>query len=434
MTIMMPDYLERLNALHPQKIDLSLGRTQALLAKLGHPERRLPLVIHVAGTNGKGSTIAFMRAMLEAAGKAVHVFTSPHLIRFHERIRIGGDLVDDATLEAACAHVEAVNAGEPITFFEITTAIALWLFAEHKADVLLLEVGLGGRFDSTNVIDHPTACVITPISMDHREFLGDTIEKIAFEKAGIIKNGAPLIIAQQDERAISVCLKEAGKQGAEPRIGGQDFMVGEENGRLIYQEEEALIDLPLPRLAGRHQHINAATAIATLRAIWGDKLPHAALAEGLQTAQWPGRLQRLTGALAKLAPPGAELWLDGAHNADGARVLAEAMGEMESHHPRPLILLCGMMARKDAMEILSPFAGLAQALYALPVTHSGAREPAEIAQVAREIGIPAAQAGDLRQTLRFIHAQGWNTPPRLLLMGSLYLAGEALEADGSLPT
>jgi dihydrofolate synthase / folylpolyglutamate synthase len=430
MTSPMPDYLERLNALHPRKIDLSLGRTQALLAKLNHPERRLPPVIHVAGTNGKGSTIAFMRAMLEAAGKAVHVFTSPHLIRFHERIRIGGDLVDDATLEAACTHVEAVNAGEPITFFEITTVIALWLFAEYKADVLLLEVGLGGRFDATNVVDHPAASVITPVSMDHREYLGDTIEKIAFEKAGIIKKGVPAIIAQQDERAIEVLMKEAARHRAPPRIGGQDFTVGEENGRFIYQEEAALIDLPLPRMAGRHQHINAATAIATLRAIWGDRIPQGAIAEGLQTAHWPGRLHRLTGALAKLAPIGAELWLDGAHNADGARVLAEAMGEMETHHPRPLILMCGMMARKDAAEILKPFAGLAQALYALPIVHSGAREAVEIEEKARDLGIPAALAGDIRQTLRFIAAQNWQTPPRILLMGSLYLAGEALEADG----
>lgn len=430
-------FLARFQALHPKKIDLTLGRTERLLEKLGNPERKLPPLIHVAGTNGKGSTIAFMRAMLEASGARVHVFTSPHLVRFNERIRLGrvggGVLVTDEQLAAACARVEAVNAGDPITFFEITTALAFDLFHQHPADFVLMEVGLGGRFDSTNVVQHPAATVITPISIDHREFLGDTVEKIALEKAGILKRGAPAILAEQDQAAIDVCLREAARLGVTPLVGGQDFQAYEERGRLVYQAEDRVLDLPLPRLVGRHQILNAATAITALLKVAPARMTHAAIEAGLQAVEWPGRFQRLTGRLSQLAPEGSELWLDGGHNADGARVLAEALSALEERSPRPLVLIAGTMARKNAAEILQPFVGLVQEFLAVEVPHEGARPAAEMAAAARVLGIPAAQAGSIEESLAYLTARHWPEPPRIVITGSLYLAGDVLVADGSLP-
>jgi dihydrofolate synthase/folylpolyglutamate synthase len=427
------DFLARFAALHPKKIDLSLGRTERLLEKLGNPHHRLPRVVHVAGTNGKGSTLAFLRAMLEASGARVHVFTSPHLVRFNERVRLAGHLVTDAVLEAACDRIERVNAGDPITFFEITTALAFDLFAAHPADFTLIEVGLGGNFDSTNVIPAPEVAVITPISLDHREFLGDTVEKIASEKAGIIKPGAKVVIAEQDELALRVLARAARRAQATTLIGGQDFHAHEEGGRLLYQAEDLLLDLPLPRLMGRHQLTNAATAITALRQLAPERATLAAISGGLQKVEWPGRFQRLTGRLTKRVPQGAELWLDGAHNADGARVLAESLVELEEKSPRPLVLVAATMARKDAGEILTPFVGLAQELLAVPLAHEGARVPGELASAARSLGIPAAEAGTLEETLAFLTARPWPKPPRILIIGSLYLAGEVLQADGSLP-
>lgn len=431
-------YLARFAALHPTLIDLSLGRIKALLAKLGHPERRMPKVIHVGGTNGKGSTIAFLRAMLEATGQRVHVFTSPHLVSFHERIRLGapggGILVSEDQLVAAFEHVEQVNAGAPITFFEITTAAAFWLFAENPADVTLIEVGLGGAFDATNVFDRPAATITTPVSMDHREHLGDTVEKIAETKAGILRRGVPAIIAPQDLTPSMVLQRIAEKTGARAVIGGQDFSIHEEQGRLIYQDEAGLIDLPLPRLRGRHQHVNAGTAIAALRAVFGPGFPTEAIEKGLATVEWPARLQRLGGTLKSLAPAEAELWLDGGHNEDGARVLAEAISELEDRQPRPLILIIGMMARKDARAILEPFRSLAQEIYAVDIPDTPMARPAgELAQTAREMGLNAACAGTVTETLRFLGARFWPVAPRILIAGSLYLAGEVLKADGTLP-
>jgi dihydrofolate synthase/folylpolyglutamate synthase len=431
-------YLARFQTLHPKLIDLSLGRIEALLARMDHPERRIPPVIHVAGTNGKGSTIAFMRAMLEAAGRRVHVYTSPHLVRFHERIRIGrpggGVLVDEAELVAAFERAERANAGADITFFEITTAVAFDLFARNPADVTLLEVGLGGRLDTTNVVEKPLASVITPVSMDHREHLGDTIEKIAFEKAGIIKPGVPLIIAEQDERAVGAHLEVARRLRAPALLGGQDFQAHEERGRLIYQDDTALLDLPLPRLLGRHQIGNAATAIATLRRVFGSALPQAAIEAGLQSVQWPARFQRLTGPLVRLAPSGAEVWLDGGHNADGARAIAETITALEERNARPLILLLAIMARKDVGEILHPFKGLAQEVHAVELAHEGARPATELAAAARELGLPATAGGSVSDVLRLLAARDWPSPPRILIAGSLYLAGDVLAADGARPT
>ena len=433
------EVLARLPALHPKLIDLSLDRMLRLLADLGHPEARLPPVIHVAGTNGKGSTVAFLRAMLEAAGLVVHVYTSPHLVRFNERVRLGrpggGRIIDDAEFAAVLERCESVNAGQPISFFEITTAAAFMAFSEHPADVLLLEVGLGGRLDATNVIDRPAVTVVTPVSFDHPEFLGDTVDKIAAEKAGILKRGVPAVFAAQNETALTVLTAQAARLGAPTSIGDQDFATREEHGRLIYEDERGLLDLPLPKLAGRHQLGNAGTAIAALRAFRSD-FPAAAIAEGLGTAAWPARLQRLArGVVPDHAPLEAEIWLDGGHNAEGGRVLAEAMGEREDRQSRPLVLICGMLATKDPRTFLENFADLTQELIAVPAGdgHSG-RDPAEIAAAALAVGVPAAACGTVMEALAFLSARPWPLPPRILITGSLYLAGDVLKLNGTPPT
>ena len=429
--------LSRLLTLHPKRIDLSLGRTERLLEALGRPDLRLPPTIHVAGTNGKGSTLAFLRAMLEAAGQRVHVYTSPHLLRFNERIRLGaeggGKLVDDERLKAALERCEAANGGQPITFFEITTAAAFSLFAETPADWLLLETGLGGRYDATNVIANPQATIVTSISLDHLEFLGDTVEKIAYEKAGIFKRGAPAIIGFQSEPAAQVLEREARRVGAPLIVAGQDFHIREENGRLVFEDERGLLDLPLPRLAGRHQHENAAGAIAALRAVVPD-IPTAAIEAGLTRAEWPARLQRLMrGRIVDLAPPGAEVWLDGGHNEDGGRVLAEAMAEFHDKAPRPLVLICGAQTTKDVRALLKHFVGLAREVVAVPVEgEHKSWPPEEVAALARAEGIPAAAAANAEEALKLIATRRFDAPPRVLIAGSLYLAATVLAANGSL--
>jgi dihydrofolate synthase / folylpolyglutamate synthase len=424
--------LTRFAPLHPKKIDLSLGRIERLLGELGAPQKRLPPVVHVAGTNGKGSTIAFMRAALEAAGKRVHVYTSPHLVRFNERIRLAGKLVDDERLADVFDRCEQINDGKPITVFEITTAAALLLFSETPADYLLLEVGLGGRYDATNVIERPAASVIASISIDHVEFLGPTIEKIAYEKAGVLKRGVPAIVAEQDERALAVIEAEAEKVGAPLVLNGRDFSLREENGRLVFEDERGLIDLPPPRLPGRHQHGNAANALAALRVI-EPRLSLTALERGLTEAEWPARLQRLrSGKLVDLAPARAELWLDGGHNEDGGRVLAAAMADFEDQSPRPLVMICGTLATKDTAGFLRHFKGLAQELLAVPIAgeHAG-RSAEDVAAFAANVGIEAAALPSVEGALRFLSARSWPTPPRVLITGSLYLAGAVLEANGT---
>jgi len=423
--------LERFARLHPRKIDLSLDRIERLLVDLGSPHKRLPPVVHVAGTNGKGSTIAFMRAALEAAGKRVHVYTSPHLVRFNERIRLAGALVDDELLADALARCEAINAGQPISVFEMITAAAFALFSESPADYLLLEVGLGGRYDATNVIDRPAATVITPVSIDHTEFLGPTIEQIAFEKAGVLRRGAPAIVAEQDERALAVIEREALKVGASRRLFGRDFFIRAENGRLAYEDGDGLVDLPPPRLAGRHQRGNAATAVATLRAV-EPRFPTRALEQGLIAVEWPARLQRLrSGTLVALAPPQAEIWLDGAHNEAGGRALAEAMADLEERSPRPLALICGSLASKDTAAFLAHFKGLAQEALAVPIAgEHAARSAEEVAAIAQSVGLDAAACDGVASALKFLAARQWPIPPRILIAGSLYLAGAVLEANG----
>ncbi len=433
--------IARFLALHPKTIDLSLGRIERLLADLGHPERRLPPVIHVAGTNGKGSTIAFMRAILEAAGLAVHVYTSPHLVRFHERIRIGrpggGRYVDEEKLVAALRACEAVNQGRPITVFEITTAAAIHLFAEEPADVVLLEVGLGGRLDATNVIDDPAAAVVTSIGLDHAEYLGDTLQQVAFEKAGIFKRGAPAVIARQDYvQADEVLCRRAQEVGAGPiLVGGQDFATHEESGRLVYQDEDSLMDLPLPRLVGSHQLINAGTAIAAIKAAGFTRLPFAAFEKGLVQADWPGRLQRLTrGVLPAFAPEGAEIWLDGGHNPDGGRVLAAAMADLAEKSDAPLVLIAGMLGTKDGEGFLRNFAGLARELIAVPVPGQVAgRPPEEVAAIAARAGLIASTAPGFETAIASLDDSDWETPPRILICGSLYLAGAVLAMNGTPP-
>lgn len=432
--------IARFLGLHPKAIDLSLDRIRHLLTALGSPEKRLPPVIHVAGTNGKGSTIAFMRAILEAAGLAVHVYTSPHLVRFHERIRLGrrggpGVFVDEDVLVEALRTCEQVNAGQPITVFEITTAAALKLFSEHPADVLLLEVGLGGRYDATNVIDAPVAAVVTPVSQDHAEFLGTDVLAIAREKAGVFKADCPAIIAAQP-RDVSRELEEAAlRVGAIPFVGGQDFQAREENGRLIYEDINGLLDLPLPRLGGRHQHINAGAAIAALRAAGMSNLSDAAIERGLLGAEWPARMQRLReGRLPSLAPAGAEIWLDGGHNPDGGRAIAAALADLEERSPAPLVMIVGMLGTKDGEGFLAPFAGLARDVIAVPIPgQMAARPAAEVAQLALAAGMRAETATSVEAALIATSRRVWARPPRILIAGSLYLAGEVLAANGTPP-
>jgi dihydrofolate synthase/folylpolyglutamate synthase len=429
----------RLTALHPKRIDLSLDRVQRLLAALDHPERKLPPVIHVAGTNGKGSTIAFLRAILEAAGLRVHVYTSPHLVRFNERFRLGaqpeGRLVSDEELIATFEECERANADAPITVFEITTAAGLLLFSRHPADVLLMEVGLGGRLDATNVVDHPLSTIITRIAIDHTDFLGDTLEKIAAEKAGILKRGVPAIIAAQARDALSVIERQAAKLGAPLKIAGEDWTATEERGRLVYQDEAGLLDLPAPKLYGRHQFENAGLAIAALRAIPRFKIAPAAFEAGLVKAEWPARLHRLSqGKLVELAPAGSELWLDGGHNPDGGRASAAALADLEERVSRPLVLIVGMLASKDCEGFLSNFAGLARRLIAVPVPNAEKGLSAEaVADAARAIGLAATSRDNLAEALDAARKLDLDPPPRILVTGSLYLAGEALHENGTLP-
>ena len=322
------------------------------------------------------------------------------------------------------------NGGEPITFFEITTVAAFLLFSQVPADIVLLEVGLGGRFDSTNVIDHPKATVITPVSMDHPEFLGKTIAEIAFEKAGILKRGAPAIVAAQTPEALPVIERAAARLGIEIQLGGQDYSAREEHGRLVYEDGKGLLDLPLPRLAGRHQHQNAASAIATLRELWPD-FSHASIEQGMLQAEWPARLQKLpAGDLTDRAPWGSEVWLDGGHNEAGGRALSEAMADMEDHSSRPLILICGTLATKDTAAFLAAFKGLAQEVIAVPIPgeHAG-RTSAEVAAAARAMGVAAAAVEGVGEAMDYLSARAWIAPPRILIAGSLYLAGAVLEAN-----
>jgi len=431
----LDELIARLSALHPKRIDLGLERMHRLLARLDHPEKALPPVVHVAGTNGKGSTVAYLRAILEAAGLRVHVYTSPWLVRINESFRIAGKLVSDEELRAALESCERANAGEPITFFEAKTAAGFRLFANHPAHVLLLEVGLGGRLDSTNVIEAPLASVIAPVSMDHTEFLGDTLTSIAGEKAAIIRRGVPVISAEQRPEAMAVIEAQARRMRAPLHAAGQQWHVGVERGRLVYQDERGLMDLAAPKLFGRHQFDNAGLAIATLRAIESFRFPQAAY-EGIVNADWPARMQRLSsGRLTELGPQASEIWLDGGHNAEGGRVAAAALGDLEERVSRPLVVIAGMMGNKDARAFLANFAGLTRHIVAVPIPgQDNAMPPDQLADAARALGMRVEISDGIEAALRGIRKLAYEVPPRILITGSLYLAGHVLALNGTPPT
>ncbi|QPF91805.1 bifunctional folylpolyglutamate synthase/dihydrofolate synthase [Bradyrhizobium commune] len=435
----LDDVIGRLSALHQKRIDLGLERMHRLLEGLGHPERKLPPVIHVAGTNGKGSTVAYLRATLEAAGLRVHVYTSPYLVRINECFRLGrvggGVLVSDDELRAVLEQVERVNAGEPATVFELKTAAAFHLFAQNPADAVLLEVGLGGRLDSTNVVDQPAACVITPVSMDHMDFLGDTLTSIAGEKAAIIKRGVPVISAEQTPEAMAVIEAQAKCMRAPLFAANESWHVNVEHGRLVYSDERGLMDLAAPRLFGRHQFDNAGLAIATLRAISTFKVNHAAFEAGILSAEWPARMQRITsGELLSWGPQGSEIWLDGGHNAEGGRVAAAALGDLEERVSRPLVVIAGMMANKDAQAFLANFAGLTRHIIAVSIPDTENAMPVDrLADAVRSLGMRVEIAPGIEAALRALSKLAYEVPPRILITGSLYLAGHVLGINGTPP-
>jgi dihydrofolate synthase/folylpolyglutamate synthase len=405
-----------------------LGRVERLLAALGDPHKKLPPVIHVAGTNGKGSTVAFLRAFLEAARFRTHVYTSPHLVRFAERIRIAGDLITEEALVTLLEECERANDGAPITFFEITTAAAFLAFSRVPADFVLLEVGLGGRFDATNVIAQPAVAAITPVSLDHQQFLGDTVAKITFEKAGIMKPRVPAAIARQAQDAAAVLETQARELGAMLYRQGQEWDVRKrQDGGLSYRGRVSF-DLPPPGLLGPHQYDNAGTALACLDCITALQLPRAALAEGLCRVEWPARMQRLTeGALARLMPEGAELWLDGGHNPAGGAALGEIA---KAWHDKPLNLVFGMLKTHDAIGFLRPLGAHVQRLEAIAI-------PGEDNTLSAEEAVAAARAAGIAATPRrsIVEAVAAAAAPqaRTLICGSLYLAGRVLAQNGATP-
>lgn len=410
-------------ALHPKIIDLTLDRVWRLLEKVGNPQDRLPPVIHVAGTNGKGSTQAMIRAGLEAEGKKVHAYTSPHLARFHERIRVAGELISEAALTEVLDRAYKANGSDPITYFEITTVAALMAFAETPADYTILEVGLGGRLDATNVIAKPALTIITPVDLDHQQYLGDTLAEIAGEKAGIIKRGVPCVVGPQLDEGLEVIERVAARNSAPVYAYGQQYHVGTERGHLIYQDERGLLDLPLPNLTGPHQIQNAGGAIAALRVLgFGEEACEAAVSR----AFWPARMQHMkSGRLVDLAKP-AELWLDGGHNPHAGRALAETLSALPD---RPIHLICGMLNTKDIGGYLRPLAKIAKSLTALSIPGEMNTLPAEVtAEEARKAGFEATTAASVDDAITAITAIDPNA--RILICGSLYLAGHVLRENG----
>jgi dihydrofolate synthase / folylpolyglutamate synthase len=425
--------LADLKALHPKRIDLSLDRIEALLAKLGNPHERLPPVVHIAGTNGKGSTAALLKAMLQAAGKRVHVYTSPHLVRFHERIELAGPdgkarPIDDASLTDMLTRTQRANAGAAITFFEVTTAAAFLAFVERPADAVILEVGLGGRLDATNVVARPALTIITPIAMDHADWLGDSIAAIAAEKAGILKRGVRAIVSRQPDQALDVVGARAREVGAPLTAWGEDYEAFEQRGRLVYQSAERLLDLPLPALMGQHQITNAGTAVAAALQLKSIGISDTAIERGLLEVRWPARMQRLdNGPLSRLLMPGSELWLDGAHNVAGAEAAAQTLAELEERAPKPVGLVVGMMGKKDAAGFLAQFRGLVRRVVTVPNpgSHEATHEPIALAKLAVSTGLAADAAPDVEAALaRLQKVEG--RPLRILICGSLYLAGHVL--------
>ena len=434
--------LDRLEMLSPGRDILGLDRIREVLGRLGNPQDRLPPIFHVAGTNGKGSATAFCRALLEAAGLAVHVHTSPHLVAWHERYRIGvrngrSAIVDDELFADALRRVAAANAGQTITVFEILTAVTFLLFSEQPADAVILEVGLGGRFDATNVVDKPAVSVIMPISLDHQPYLGDRVELIAAEKAGIMKRGCPVVIGRQEyDAALEVLSDTAERLSCPVSVYGQDYSGHEEFGRLIYEDEFGLADLPLPRLPGRHQIANAAAAIRAVKAA-GFALTDAMIEKAMTTVDWPGRLQRLSeGRLLALAPQGSEVWVDGGHNPGAGEVIAEAMAGFEERQARPLYLVIGMINTKDPIGYFRAFADIAEHVFTVPIRGTDAGlDPVVLAQAAFDAGLIAEPMGSVEEALVEIAQRHTSEeePPRILIGGSLYLVGNVLADNGTPP-
>jgi dihydrofolate synthase/folylpolyglutamate synthase len=425
--------LERLTRLYPRAIDLGLDRIERLLAEIGSPHKKLPPVVHVAGTNGKGSLIAYLRAMSEAAGYRAHVYTSPHLVRFNERIRVAGRLIEDDELDAILTECEEVNAGKPITFFEITTVAAFLAFARHPADLAILEVGMGGRRDTTNVVD-PTLSAITPIGYDHTGFLGDKLESIAAEKAGILKHAVPAVIGRQREVSAKVIAAEAAKLAVPLFRMGREWQMTPTAAGFRYESDQLSLDLPAPALVGAHQLDNAAMAVACVERLRTAQLgmDDGAVRKGLLTVEWPARLQKLTrGLLPDSLPPGCELWLDGGHNEDCGLALARMASDWAKEPaPLPLYLIFGMLTTKDASGFLRPLARHAKSARAVPFPEGhSAYTPQEACAKAAEVGLDCTPANDIGAALEDLLATQ-PAPMRILICGSLYLAGAVLARNG----
>ncbi|MCB1362320.1 MAG: bifunctional folylpolyglutamate synthase/dihydrofolate synthase [Rhodobacter sp.] len=415
--------LQRMMALHPKIIDLTLDRVWSLLEALGNPQNDLPPVIHVAGTNGKGSTQAMIRAGLEAEGKRVHAYTSPHLARFHERIRVAGTLISEPDLTALLDECFEKNGGAPITFFEITTCAAILAFARTPADYLLLEVGLGGRLDATNVVAAPALTIITPVSIDHQQYLGETLAEIAGEKAGILKRGVPCVVGPQQDAALAVIEDRAERLGARVIASGQQWHAREEHGRLVFEDEQGLLDLPLPNLPGVHQIENAGAALAALRALgFGETACEAAVSR----AFWPARMQRLRQGPLVEAAPGVELWLDGGHNPAAGQAIAATLDRLPA---RPTWLICGMLNTKDVRGFMRPLAGHARALYAVSIPgEANTLSADDTAEAARGAGLTAHTAESVQAAMDLVRHE--DPEARVLICGSLYLAGAILRENG----
>jgi dihydrofolate synthase/folylpolyglutamate synthase len=427
--------LDRLAQLSPGAPSLGLERIEALLARLGNPERALPPVLHVAGTNGKGSTCAFLRAAIEAAGLTAHVYTSPHLVRFNERIRIAGQLIDDEALAILLDETLDAAGDMEISFFEATTAAAFLAFSRTSADAAIVEVGLGGRLDATNVVPAPIVCGIAQLGLDHQAFLGDRIEGVAAEKAGIAKNGVPLVTHHYPPLIADRIGEAAAKAGAAwlPRGSGWDSNVVQ--NQIHYRDGHGALDLPMPRLRGAHQAANAGLAIAMLRHQNAIRLPESALKAAMGWADWPARIQRLgRGPVHDLLPRDSELWLDGGHNPAAARAVAD---HFRAYVPadRSFHLVLGLLSNKEAPGVLRPFAGRTMTLHPVPVPGHEHHEPAALTRIAKEHGMNAIAAESVEDALGWIARHADRAyPPIVLVMGSLYLAGDVLRRNGQAPS
>ncbi len=434
--------LDELTRLHPKKIDLGLERIERVLKKLGNPHHLLPPTVHIAGTNGKGSTVAFLRAMAEAQGLKVHVYTSPHLVHFKERIVVGSKMIDDESLVDVLTRVREANGSEPLSFFEATTAAAFLAFSENAADMCIIEVGLGGRFDATNVIDMPAACGITPIALDHAEFLGRDIAGIAREKAGIFKFNSVAFRGPQTDLVEAVIEAEANKMNTQLLQWGQDFRAYKQQGRMVFENDSEVMDLPAPGLMGDHQYMNAGLAIALARHM---QISREAIAKGLENVRWRARMQNLTtGPLAdKVNAIGGELWLDGGHNPHAANAIAAVIADLESRTPRPLVLVTGMLANKDVGGFLDCYAGLAAHVIAVDIPGHASLAAETLAELASARNISSYTADNVEKAVELACKIGGGqtatsimpqiapqTAPRVLICGSLYLSGEVLKANG----